>query len=126
MEKIQHSVSGRRVRSTQHAEKGKEGGVADGALEAGKVARTIAYGEWRWNWMRRTKGRLEGRRGRRWGRMVSKALGWWNVGGRCGGGGIVWRGRFCLAGKGVLFGRPVLSIRLADGNSHTTNESTVY
>lgn len=82
MEKIQHSVSGARVRSAHVA--AKEGGgeavvvvvvvvvVGDG----GKVAIARAVGEEVWNCRRRRRGRDSGRWGRRWGARVVRGVGW--------------------------------------------------
>lgn len=60
VEKSQHSVSGARTRSYQHAAN-EEVGAAPGE----NVARAEACGEEVWNWRRRSRGRLDGRRGRR-------------------------------------------------------------
>ena len=75
MEKIQHSVSGARVRSVQVA--AKVGGDDDEEEEeGGKVAIARAEGEEAWNWMRRRRGRDSGRWGRRWGARVLRGVGW--------------------------------------------------
>lgn len=72
MEKIQHSVSGARVRSVQVA--AKVGGGGDD--EEGKVAIVRAEGEEGWNWRRRRRGRDSGRWGTRWGARVLRGVGW--------------------------------------------------
>lgn len=78
VEKIQHSVSGARVRSTYVAAKESGGGEGEG----GKVARMWAEGGEEWNWMRRRRGSEVGRWGRRWGVSVWRGEGWWWVWGR--------------------------------------------
>lgn len=59
VEKIQHSVSGARVRSAHVAANEEVGGRA--VVEGGKVARIRAEGEVVWNWRRRRRGRDLGR-----------------------------------------------------------------
>lgn len=76
MEKIQHSVSGARVRSVQVAAKVGGGGDEEEEEEGGKVAIVRAEGEEVWNWRRRRRGRDSGRWGRRWGARVLRGMGW--------------------------------------------------
>ena len=86
MEKIQHSVSGARVRSAQMAANEAGGAVlvvvGDGDGDGddddggGKVAIVRAEGDAVWNWRRRRRGRDLGRWGRRWGARVARGAEW--------------------------------------------------
>lgn len=79
VEKIQHSVSGARVRSAQIAANWVgcgSGDDDDDEEEGGKVAMMRAEGEEVWNWRRRRRGREVGRWWRRWGARVVRGVGW--------------------------------------------------